>query len=129
MPSTKLTASVGEKDHNVPLMFQDIEDFTLVNPGTDFYVNNEKHIHGVFFRSATTGTFNVLTLNQYLENGGLANELSNPTQSELNALIAAAVAAGKNMTMQLAGNQWSDTPVVWIDATNAADTALNIGIY
>ena len=129
MSSTKLTASIGEVDHNVPLMFADIEDFTLINPGTDYYVDHAKHFHGVFFRSATTGTFNVLTLYQYLVNGGNDLRGSQPTQVAVNAVIDAAVTASKNVTVQLQAGQWVDAPICWIDATGAADTALNIGIY
>ena len=129
MGSTKLTASIGSEDKNVPLMFQDIQAFTLINPGTDYYVDHAKHNYGVFFRSATTGTFNVLTLYQYLANGGDSLAPGQPTQVAVNAIIAAAVAASKNVTLQLQAGQWSDTPICWIDATGAADTALNIGIY
>lgn len=127
--STKLTASVGEEDLNIPLMFQDILDFTLVDTGTDYYVDHAKAMRGVFFRSATTGTFNVLTLNQYLENGGAELKVQNPSQVTVNAVIDAAVVATKNITIQLEAGQWCDTPICWVDATNAADLSLNIGIY
>jgi len=110
-------------------MFEDIVAFTLVDPGTDYYVPNERHMHGFMFRSATTGTFNVLTLHQFQTNGGDALRVGTPTQTVVNAAIDVAVAASKNTTIQLLAGQWTDTPIAWVDATNAADLAINVGLY
>jgi hypothetical protein len=129
--STKLTFSAGEIDHNVPLAFSDIIDFTLIHPGTDYSMPNSRHMHGVFFRSQTAGTFNVITLNAYMNNGGAAYRAQSggPSTAEKAAVIAAVNTASENITIQLLAGQWTDTPIAWIDATNAADLVLNIGLY
>jgi len=131
MPNTKLTASVGELDLNAPIFFEDIISFTLVDPGTDYYMPNTRHMHGVYLRSATTGTFNCVTLHQYMDNGGYQYRAQSggPSTAEKEAVVAAAISASDNVTLQLQAGQWSDTPIAWIDATGAADTAINVGLY
>ena len=131
MPSTKLTFSCGDLDLNVPLQFEDIISFTLVDPGTDYYMPNTRHLHGFYLRSATQGTFTCVTLNQYMENGGDAYRAQSggPSTAEKLVVVAAAVSAGDTVTLQLEAGQWSDSPLAFVDATNAADTAINVGLY
>ena len=131
MPSTKLTGSIGELDLNAPIFFEDIIDFTLVNPGTDYYMPNSRHLHGVYFRSARAGTFTCVTLFQYMDNGGdvYRAQSNGPSTAEKEAVVAAAISAGDTVTLQLEAGQWSDTAIAFIDATSAADTALNVGLY
>lgn len=131
MSSTELTFNMGYTQPNAPIVFEDVLDFTLIDPGTDYYMPNKKHTHGVFFRSATTGTFNVVTLYQYMANGGDAYlaQSGGPSTAEKEAIVAAAISASKNITIQLQAGQWTDVALAWIDATNGAATALNIGLY
>ena len=129
--STKLTASVGELDVNVPVIFYDIVGFTLVDPGTDYYMPNSAHLHGVFFKADTAGTFTCVTLHQYMENGGdvYRAQSGGPSTAEKEAVVAAAVSAGDTVSLYLAAGQWTDCPIAFVDATSAASTALNIGLY
>lgn len=124
--STKLTASIGELDVSVPLVFGDCLGVTL---SSDYTMPRHLHLKGVYFKGNAAGTYTVVTLDQYMKNGGDAYRASTPTDVQVAAVIAAAVAAGDSVGMLLAAYQISECPVAFIESTGAPTTALNVLIY
>lgn len=126
--STQLVYGEGQ---TVPTVFLDIVDFTLSDPGTDYEIGVTRLEKGVFFKPVTAGAYRCVTHYQYMDNGGNAYTGPNgpATTVQRDAVIAAAVAAGDYVDMQLAAYQWSDCTVVFIDASSSVGTVLNIGHF
>ena len=126
MPSTKLTASVGELDVSVPLVFGDAIGVTL---SSDYTMPKEHHLKGIYFKGDAAGAYTVVTLDQYMLNGGDALRASTPTDAEVAAVIADAVSAGDTVDLLLAAYQISEVPVAFIESTGAPTTTLNVFTY
>jgi len=124
---TKLGATLfagknGAKTVPAPLIYGDIIDYTL---SSDFVATAGQLDKGIFFKGDAEGTYTVLTWAQYQKYGG---DISNSAAERLAAIVAA-VSDSAEIELFLLKGQWSDTPVVRIDSTNAASTALNFGLY
>ena len=113
--------------NEVPTVFEDVLGVTLVDPGTDYVCPLARINKGFFMKSDTAGTFQVITLRQYLDAGG--NQYRDPTAVERDAVITDVFNAVNYVELQLAAYQWSDVALVWVDATNAASLDINIGLY
>ena len=110
------------KEVNAPIIFGDIINHDL---SSDFTATAGQLDKGVFFKGDAEGAYTCVTFAQYMDNGGdVATDAS-----ERAAAIAAAIAASDTVDLYLAGYQWSDTAVVFIDATGAPSTNINIGLY
>lgn len=123
---TKLQAGIGGVNVDVPLVFGDCVGVTL---SSDYTMPKELHLKGVYFKGDAAGSFTVVTLDQYMKNGGDVLRDSTPTDVEVAAVITAAVAAGDTVDMLLAAYQISECPVAFIESTGAPTTTLNVLIY
>lgn len=90
---------------------------------------------GFLIKGDTTGEYKVITLAQFRRklfdksNGvAVANpfKISNTERNSLLQAIRDDPNEGK-ITIQLAGNQWSTVPIVFVDKTGAADATIDIG--
>ena len=124
---TKLMFTIAkgkaERTFPAPLVFNDIlyYDITSVDwTATGGYLDT-----GIFFKGDTAGYYTCVTYAQYLLNGGdIAADASAKA-----AAIAKAISDGDTAKIYLAAYQWTDVNIVFIDATSAASTNLNLGIF
>ena len=120
-----------------PLQFQDIKRISLAN--NDYAASSTglpRLVRGFNLKGDQGGEYSVITLAQFER--AKANKsygvsfadplkISDTERNDLFQAIAADADEGK-ITIQLAANQWCDTPLVFVDKTGAVDQTIDIGI-
>jgi hypothetical protein len=118
-----------------PLQFQDIKRISLSQ--NDYAASSDglpRLDRGFNIKGDSGGEYQVITLAQFrraLFNKSYGVTLGNPprvSESERNDLLQAISADEGKVTIQLAANQWCDTPLVFVEKTGAIDTTIDIGI-
>lgn len=132
---TQLTMRVEDLILPAPLQFQDQK---RVNIALDYAASSTglpRLDRGFNIKGDTAGEYEVITLAQFrraLFNKSYGVAIADPfkiTNGERNLLLQAIrddADEGK-ITIQLAANQWNDTPLVFVEGVGAADTTIDIG--
>ncbi len=118
--STELVFNTEGSKQTQPISFFDITYKALSSD----YVNLAKG-KGFYFKGGDSGKYRAITLTQYMQAGGTPAD--NDTVRD--ALIIVIVSAANYVDLYLAAYQWTDTPCVFIESTDAAGTTINIGHY
>jgi len=134
---TKLHMQVEDLILPAPLQFQDQKRISLaVNDYAASSSGLPRLDRGFNVKGDTAGEYRVITLAQFqraLKNKSYGIAIGNPfkiSDGERNDILAA-IAADANegkITIQLAANQWNDSPIIFLEKTGAVDQTVDIGI-
>ena len=119
----KVSTNIGKEVHDVPWVYGDIVNHNLAD--TDYAASGVELKKGVYFKAHTTGTYRMITLNQWFENGGETHDASDPASGgERNTILRDIVSAGKYVDHYMVAGQIVETPIVYIDkATRPAGSS------
>ena len=134
MSSTQLEFNVDGDNLTAPLSFEDIRAVSLVThdyAASDTDGGDVKLKKGFFFKGTASGTYECITLYQWKRGvEAYTGTVSNPiTDGQRNLILQAIKADGKSENIYIVDGQWTDTPIIFIEKTSAASTAINIGLY
>ena len=133
---TQLTMRVEDLVLPAPLQFQDQKRVSLaLNDYAATSTGLPRIDRGFNIRGDTAGEFQVITLAQFRrklfdKSSGVTladpMKISNGERNDILQAIAADPDEGK-ITIQLAANQWNDTPLAFVEKTAPADVTIDVG--